>query len=71
MRKLGNQVVWISPGLPRFGNPISGEVEARITDQLRARGVKVHEGTEIADAVDVDGKNYEVLTAGAERSGAS
>jgi len=24
MRKLGNQVIWINPGLPRFGNPISG-----------------------------------------------
>ena len=64
MRKLGNQVIWISPGLPRFGNPISGEVEARVTDQLRARGVKIHEGTEIADVIDVDGKNFEVLTAG-------
>src|SRR5512141_2065511 len=64
MRKLGNQVIWINPGLPRFGNPISGEVEARVTDQLRARGVKVHEGTEIADAVDVDGRNFEVVTAG-------
>jgi NADPH-dependent 2,4-dienoyl-CoA reductase/sulfur reductase-like enzyme len=57
-------VIWINPGLPRFGNPISGDVEARVTDQLRARGVKVHEGTEIADVIDVDGKNFEVLTAG-------
>ena len=64
LRRLGNEVIWINPGLPRFGNPISGEVEARITDQLRARGVKVHEGTEIADAVDVDGRNFEVVTAG-------
>ncbi len=64
MRHLGNQVVWINPGLPRFGNPISGEVEARITEQLRSRGVKVHEGTEIADVLDLDGRNYEVLTAG-------
>src|SRR5659263_655937 len=64
MRKLGNQVIWINPGLPRFGNPISGDVEARVTDQLRARGVKVHEGTEIADVIDVDGKNFEVVTAG-------
>ena len=36
----------------------------RITDQLRSRGVKVHEGTEIADVNDVDGKNFEVVTAG-------
>src|SRR3990172_9194467 len=63
-RKLGNQVIWINPGLPRFGNPISGDVEAQVTDQLRARGVKIHEGTEIADVIDVDGKNFEVVTAG-------
>jgi NADPH-dependent 2,4-dienoyl-CoA reductase/sulfur reductase-like enzyme len=63
-RKLGNQVIWINPGLPRFGNPISGDVEAQVTDQLRSRGVKVHEGTEIADVIDVDGKNFEVVTAG-------
>src|SRR3970282_1081287 len=64
MRKLGNEVVWINPGLPRFGNPISGEVEVRVTDRLRARGVKVHEGTEIADVTDVDGRIFEVVTAG-------
>src|SRR5512147_1136991 len=64
LRKLGNQVVWINPGLPRFGNPISGDVEVRVVDQLRSKGVKILEGTEIADAVDVDGKSYDVVTAG-------
>ena len=64
LRKLGNQVVWINPGLPRFGNPISGDVEVRIADQLRSKGVKILEGTEIADAVDVDGKSFDVVTAG-------
>jgi len=34
MRKLGNQVIWITRGSP-VRNPISGEVEARVTDQLR------------------------------------
>jgi len=67
LRKLGNEVIWINPGLPRFGNPISGDAEARVTDQLRARGVKVHEGTEIADVIDLDGKEYEVVTAGGKR----
>ncbi|RJP18092.1 MAG: FAD-dependent oxidoreductase [Deltaproteobacteria bacterium] len=66
LRKLGNQVVWIDPGLPRFGNPISGDVQARVADQLRAKGVKTKEGTEIADVIDVDGKNYAVVTAGGE-----
>jgi NADPH-dependent 2,4-dienoyl-CoA reductase/sulfur reductase-like enzyme len=64
LRMLGNQVVWINPGLPRFGNPISGDAEARITDALRSKGVKILEGTEIADALDVDGKSYDVVTAG-------
>jgi NADPH-dependent 2,4-dienoyl-CoA reductase/sulfur reductase-like enzyme len=64
IRMLGNQVIWINPGLPRFGNPISGEVESQVTDQLRARGVKIHEGTEISDVIDVDGKNIDVVTAG-------
>jgi len=64
MRKLGNEVIWINPGLPRFGNPISGEVESLVTGQLRSRGVKVHEGTEISDVIDVDGKNFDVVTAG-------
>src|SRR5512139_1729149 len=63
LRKLGNQVVWINPGLPRFGNPISGDVQVRVTDQLRAKGVKVLAGTEIADVVDVDGKSYYVVPA--------
>ena len=64
LRKLGNQVVWINPGLPRFGNPISGEVEVRVVEQLRAKGVKIVDGTEIADAVDLDGKSYDVVTVG-------
>ncbi len=64
LRKIGNQVVWINPGLPRFGNPISGDVEARVVDQLRSKGVKTMEGTEIADVIDVDGRIYDVLTTG-------
>ena len=67
LRKAGNQVVWINPGLPRFGNPISGDVEARVVEQLRAKGVKTKDGTEIADVIDVDGKSYDVLTTGGER----
>ena len=29
LRKLGQKVIWVNPGLPRFGNPISGETEAK------------------------------------------
>ena len=66
LRKLGQQVIWINPGIPRFGNPISGEVEAKITEQLRNNGVHVKEGTDIADVLDVDGKTYLLYTAGGE-----
>jgi NADPH-dependent 2,4-dienoyl-CoA reductase/sulfur reductase-like enzyme len=66
LRKLGQQVIWINPGLPRFGNPISGEVEAKITEQLRKNGVRTKEGTDIADVLDLDGKTYVVVTTGGE-----
>src|SRR3990172_3435999 len=64
LRQLGQQVIWVSPGLPRFGNPISGEVEARITEQLRNNGVQIKEGTDITDVLDLDGKTYIICTAG-------
>jgi NADPH-dependent 2,4-dienoyl-CoA reductase/sulfur reductase-like enzyme len=67
LRRIGLQVVWVNPGLPRFGNPISGDLEARVTDQLRDKGVTVKEGTEIADVLDVDGRTYSVVTAGGEK----
>ena len=46
--ELGQQVIWINPGLPRFGNPISGEFEAKVTETLRNSGVTIKEGTDIA-----------------------
>ncbi|MGE5247534.1 MAG: NAD(P)/FAD-dependent oxidoreductase [Verrucomicrobiota bacterium] len=67
LRKIGNQVIWINPGLPRFGNPISGDVEARVVEQLRARGVKTKEGAEIADVIDIDGRSYDVVTTAGEQ----
>ena len=66
LRKLGQQVIWINPGLPRFGNPISGEFEAKVTEKLRNNGVTVKEGTDIADVLDLDGGTYLVYTAGGE-----
>jgi NADPH-dependent 2,4-dienoyl-CoA reductase/sulfur reductase-like enzyme len=67
LRRLGLDVTWINPGLPRFGNPIPGDLEARVTEQLREKGVKTFEGTDIADVLDVDGKSYAVVTTGGER----
>ena len=66
LRKLGQQVIWVNPGLPRFGNPISGELEAKITEKLRSNGVTVKEGTDIADVIDLDGRTYIVYTTGGE-----
>ncbi len=66
LRKLGQQVIWVNPGLPRFGNPISGELEAKVTEKLRSNGVTVKEGTDIADVLDLDGGTYIVYTTGGE-----
>ena len=66
LRKLGQQVIWINPGLPRFGNPISGELEAKVMEKLRNNGVTIKEGTDIADVLDLDGKTYLVYTSGGE-----
>jgi len=66
LRKLGQQVIWVNPGLPRFGNPISGELEAKATEKLRNNGVTIKEGTDIADVLDLDGQTYIVYTTGGE-----
>lgn len=66
LRRLGQQVIWVNPGLPRFGNPISGETEAKVVEKLKENGVSVREGTEIADLVDLDGRNYAAYTTGGE-----
>lgn len=67
IRRLGLQVVWINPGLPRFGNPITGEVEVRAKELLKERGVKILDGAEIGDIMDVDGDSYRVFTTGGEK----
>ncbi len=66
LRKLGQQVIWVNPGLPRFGNPISGELEAKVTEKLRNNGVTIKEGTDVADVLDLDGQTYIVYTTGGE-----
>ncbi len=66
LRRLGHQVTWVNPGLPRFGNPISGETEVKATERLRKNGVNIKEATDIADALDLDGGTYAVLTTGGE-----
>lgn len=48
LAKPGKQVIWIKPDLPRFGYPISGELEASVLDRVRNRGVQIKEGNDIA-----------------------
>jgi hypothetical protein len=49
-----------------FGNPISGELEAKVAEKLRNNGVTIKEGTDIADVLDLDGRTYLVYTTGGE-----
>lgn len=51
LRKAGRDVVWIKPGEPRFGNPISGEFEASVINQIQETGVRLKDGVEVV-AVD-------------------
>jgi len=66
LRRLGLEVTWINPGLPRFGNPISGQAEAKAAGALRAEGVRILEGTELADVLDEDGASFAAATTGGE-----
>ncbi len=54
LRKAGRDVTWIKPGQPRFGNPIGGEFEASVINQIQERGVRLKDGAEIV-AVDEAG----------------
>ncbi len=47
LRKAGRDVVWIKPGAPRFGNPIAGEFEASVINQIQERGVRLKDGAGI------------------------
>jgi NADPH-dependent 2,4-dienoyl-CoA reductase/sulfur reductase-like enzyme len=62
LRMAGIQVTWISPGPPRLGNPIQEDIEAQVVDRLRSKGVKTMNGAGIADVIDVDGRDCDVLT---------
>jgi phenylglyoxylate dehydrogenase epsilon subunit len=47
LKKAGRDVVWIKPGQPRFGNPIAGEFEASVINQIQERGVRLKDGAEV------------------------
>ena len=63
LRKAGRDVVWIKPGQPRFGNPIAGEFEASVINQIQERGVRLKDGAEIV-AVDESSKEGAVARTG-------
>jgi NADPH-dependent 2,4-dienoyl-CoA reductase/sulfur reductase-like enzyme len=60
LARLGGEVVWIKPDLPRFGYPISGELEASVLDQVRHRGVRIREGDDVAAVRQVEEGVFEV-----------
>lgn len=64
LARLGREVVWFKPDLPRFGYPISGEFEASVLDQVRRRGVQIREGDDIASIREVDDGVFEVRDLG-------
>lgn len=59
LARLGREVIWIKPDLPRFGYPISGELEASVLDQVRRRGVRIREGDDIASIRGLDDGAFE------------
>ena len=66
LRKAGQEVVWLKPGEPRFGNPIAGEFEASVINQIQYRGVALKDGADIAGIARRDGDTVAVRTTGGE-----
>lgn len=64
LARLGRQVIWIKPDLPRFGYPISGEFEASVLDQVRNRGVRIQQGNDIASIREIGDGAFEVRDLG-------
>lgn len=60
LKKAGRDVVWIKPGQPRFGNPIAGEFEASVINQIQERGVRLKDGAEVV-AVEESAKGAAVV----------
>lgn len=63
LKKAGRDVVWIKPGQPRFGNPIAGEFEASVINQIQERGVRLKDGAEVV-AVEESAKEAAVVRTG-------
>ncbi len=66
LRKAGQDVVWIKPGQPRFGNPITGEFEASVINEIQHRGVVLRDGDGVERVTESDGDTALVRTTSGE-----
>jgi NADPH-dependent 2,4-dienoyl-CoA reductase/sulfur reductase-like enzyme len=66
LRKAKREVIWIKPDLPKHGYPIKGELEARVLDDVRNRGVSIREGDDIVHVWDDEGKTCVAFTRNGE-----
>ena len=66
LRKAGQEVIWLKPGQPRFGNPIGGEFEASVINEIQKRGVVLKDGADIAEVSEIDGETTSVRTVSGE-----
>ena len=66
LRGTNRQVLWIKPDLPKYGYPISGEMEASILDDVRNRGARILDGDEIVHVWEKDPDTSVVLTRGGQ-----
>lgn len=66
LRKAGCETVWLKPGQPRFGNPIAGEFEASVINQIQDRGVRLKDGGEVQSIREAEEGPAEVRLADGE-----
>ncbi len=67
LRRAGQEVIWLKPGQPRFGNPITGEFEASVINEIQKRGVVLKDGADVAEVSGVDGEMTSVSTTSGEK----
>jgi len=66
LRKAGQDVTWLKPGQPRFGNPITGEFEASVINEIQHRGVVLKDGGEVESVMETDEDTALVRTTAGE-----
>jgi NADPH-dependent 2,4-dienoyl-CoA reductase/sulfur reductase-like enzyme len=66
LRKAGQNVTWLKPGQPRFGNPIAGEFEASVINEIQYRGVVLKDGAEVESVTEADEETAIVRTISGE-----